>query len=75
MKFLENFLSNFAVLPITNEILESAYEIFKDNFLKTKIGFADALISATAIFFDIPLASRNKKHYQTITRLKFILPY
>lgn len=75
MKLYEDFLSHFILLPITNEIIELAFQIFKEHFLRSKIGWQDAIIAASAIYYNIPLISRNKKHYAPITRLNFRAPY
>ncbi|MDP3150185.1 MAG: type II toxin-antitoxin system VapC family toxin [Ignavibacteria bacterium] len=72
---LEEFLSNFSVLTLSNEIIESAYEIFKTSFLTNNMSANDALIAATSIYFKFPLVSRNKKHYSKIEKLELIVPY
>jgi len=71
---LEEFLSNFSVLTLSNEIIESAYEIYKTSFLTNNMSVNDALIASTSIYFKFPLVSRNKKHYSAIEKLELITP-
>lgn len=55
------------VVPITNEILIKAVEIYRD--LKNKgenIDERDLLIGASAIALGISLKTRNKKHYEKL---------
>ncbi len=61
--------------PNSNEIIESAYEIYKTSFLTNNMSANDALIAATSIYYKFPLVSRNKKHYTTIEKLELTVPY
>ena len=72
---LEEFLSNFSILMLNNEIVDSGYEIFKSIFLKNNMSYMDALIASTALYFKMPLVSRNKKHYNNVEKLQLIIPY
>ncbi|MFN3694105.1 MAG: type II toxin-antitoxin system VapC family toxin [Ignavibacterium sp.] len=72
---LEGFLSNFIILPITNSIIANAYGIFKKYHLTNKLGILDSFIASTAENYNLPLCSRNQKHYRLIKEIKFVLPY
>jgi len=54
----------FIVIPLDNKILEKAIEIWKKLKYKGEpVDERDLLIGATAIVYNLPLYTRNKKHY------------
>ncbi len=61
------FLNSISILPFTKEASEKAALLL--NILKKKgtpIGLKDTLIAAIAINNDIPLLTRNLKHFNKI---------
>ncbi|AFH49720.1 Putative PIN domain nucleic acid-binding protein [Ignavibacterium album JCM 16511] len=72
---LEAFLANFVTLPLTNSIISNAYDLFKKYHLANQIGIFDSIIASTAQYFNLPLCSRNHKHYKMIDEIKLIIPY
>ena len=65
------FLNSILILPFTKEASEKAALLL--NSLKKKgtpIGLKDTLIAAIAINNDIPLLTRNLKHFNKIENLK-----
>ena len=64
-------LNSISILPFTKETSEKAALLL--NILKKKgtpIGLKDTLIAAIAINNDIPLLTRNLKHFNKIENLK-----
>ena len=71
--FWESFFSNTVVLSFDSSCAHIAAEIYKD--LKNRnlsIETDDILIAATAIHFNLPLASINRKHFDKIPNLILI---
>lgn len=63
----QDFISFFTVLEITGKIGFTAGELLREkktNFL------GDAFIAATCLIYELPLLTRNKKHFQKIPQLK-----
>ena len=59
----------FIVVPLSNEVLIKAVEIYRE--LKSSgemMDERDLLIGATAIALNIPLKTRNKSHYERLAR-------
>jgi tRNA(fMet)-specific endonuclease VapC len=62
--------SSFLIYPLDNPVLLKASEIYRDLKSKGKlISEADLLIGATAITYNIPLWTRNRRHFSNL------LPY
>lgn len=67
--FIKNF--NIKVLPIEEKIAEKFIEIKIDlENQKTPLADFDLLIGATAIVFNLTVATRNQKHFSRIKNLK-----
>lgn len=58
-EIIREFLDNFAVIPLNEEIAETAIEIRKNN----KIKLPDAIIWATAKYNNSLLITRNTKDF------------
>jgi predicted nucleic acid-binding protein len=65
--FLREF--NFEVLPLTENIGHRAAVYVEEYCLQVDLSVADALIAATAVENDLPLASGNVKHFSVIEGL------
>jgi len=61
-------LPNFSLQP---EIAEMAVDLVKTYSLSHKLEFADALIAATALHYDVKLFTLNRKDFTFIPNLKF----
>jgi len=70
-KTLTNFIDDANVLNLSNDVVKASIEIRKNH--KTKL--PDAIISATAIVYDLTLISRNIKDFNNIDGLKVIDPF
>jgi len=67
---LRRFLSPMVQLPIDPAIAELAGVTRRD----TGIATPDPLIAATALAHDIPLMTRNRRHFERIADLRSIAP-
>ena len=69
----EDFLKPFYVLPWTPDVsweYGGSYRYLSENGLL--IGSNDLWIAATAIVYNIPLVTRNVRHFQRVPELKLI---
>jgi len=74
LQALEQFLRRFRILKIDETISDKAVELLQRYRLSHGLLIADALIAATALSWDCPLASKNQRDYRFITDLD-LLPY
>lgn len=74
LRDLEQFLRHFRILKINEAISDKAVELLLQYRLSHGLLIADALIAATALSWDYPLASKNQRDYQFIVDLD-LLPY
>ncbi len=73
--FWNQLFTSFLILPLDSICIKEAVNI--QNKLKTnrqQIDFPDLLIAATAVAYDLPLATLNKKHFERIKVLNLITP-
>ncbi len=70
---LAQTLSATTILPLTEEIAETASLFRRDYRASTGCGLADCMIAATASHHDMELASLNAKHFTMLS--KVIVPY
>lgn len=69
------FLRSVDVLPLNRSIMQQFARIRGDLRRKGQIiGDPDIFIAATAIYNDLILLTRNKKHYERISELKVEFP-
>ncbi|MEJ2752727.1 MAG: type II toxin-antitoxin system VapC family toxin [Chloroflexota bacterium] len=71
---LNQFLKRFQPLKINEAISDKAIELLLQYRLSHGLLIADALIAATAMSWDCPLASKNQRDYRFIDGLE-LLPY
>lgn len=69
-KSLEIFLERFVMIHITEKISETALALMNRFRLSHGLLIPDAIIAATAIVFEIPFFSQNRKDYAFISDLK-----
>lgn len=71
LKAFEDLCSNNRVLPITDELIEQATNIYAELYIRGKlIGDADILIAATALVHGMALATNNERHFSRINDLQ-----
>lgn len=67
---LDDFISLFDVIPVSDEIAKSG-GLYKQQFFKSHgVGLADAIIAATSIISDAELKTLNTKHYPMLKGLR-----
>lgn len=72
LKALEHFLSHFNIIFLNQEITEIAIDLIRRYRLSHGLLIPDALIAATALTLDNPLATKNQKDYRFIESLKLL---
>ena len=71
---LDEFLSQYAVLPLNADIGARAYRLLRTYAKSHGLGVFDSLIAATAVENAFTLVTRNRKHYSMIEGLLFEIP-
>lgn len=71
-KCTKDFLTTFGfiVLPLTENIGHRASIYIEEYTLSSSLGSGDAIIAATAVENNMPLASSNVKHFRVIRELQ-----
>ncbi len=71
-KYTKDFLTTFGfiVLPLTENIGHRASIYVEEYTLSSNLGTGDAIIAATAVENNKPLASSNVKHFRVIKELQ-----
>ena len=72
---VERVLMDFEIIWLTPEGCEQALRAFAEHRLGYGIGLLDTLIGHTAVVFDLPLYTFNRKHYAAIPQLVTVEPY
>jgi predicted nucleic acid-binding protein len=70
-KLIDEFLNSFEIIPLDKNIAKQAGQIRRDY----NKPFADAIIAASAISYDLILITKNEKHFSGVKNLKTINPY
>ncbi|HEY2582127.1 MAG TPA: type II toxin-antitoxin system VapC family toxin [Mucilaginibacter sp.] len=73
IEFWDDFFSNLTVLPFDSETSKVAVAInagLKKN--NKQIDIPDLFIAATAVMYNLPCATLNKKHFERIEKLELI---
>lgn len=69
----EEFLSDFGVIHSDELLCEFWAEIRRDAYkFGNPIDIADAWVASVALYFDIPLVTNNRRHFQNVKNLKII---
>jgi len=63
-------LENFSVLSIQHKISQMAVDLVKSYCLSHKLNLPDALIAATALYYDVELFTLNVKDFRYIPNIK-----
>jgi len=70
----ERFLARFEVIRLSEQSADGAVDLVRRYRLSHGLLLADALIAATALATDVPLATKNRRDFRFITGLK-LQPY
>jgi len=73
-KKIDNILSKLKILKIDNEITNK-YMLLLEKYGMHRATMPDYIIAATAWAKNLPLLTRNKKHFEHIKEIKLIPPY
>lgn len=66
----EEFCANNKILPITEDVISQAAEIYADLYKRgALIGDADILIAASALVNGLGVVTNNERHFRRITNL------
>ena len=71
-KSLQEFLSAFEVIQLDSSISQIAVQLFNDYRLSHGVLIPDMLIASTALSYDIPLLSKNRKDFRFIDDLDLL---
>lgn len=66
------FLNRFYCYSLNDDIAKIAEQLLQTYALSHQLKIADCLIASTALYFDLPLLSRNKKDFHYIEKLTLI---
>ncbi len=66
LKRIEKQLSKYTAIPINTDITDIFLDLFRTLALSHRPGIADTLIAATALYYQLPLYTYNKRHFQFI---------
>lgn len=71
--FWEEFFKDFQILPLTSKCVDAAAEVNETLRKKNKqIAFPDLLIAASAMAYNLPLATLNAKHFSRIPEIRLV---
>jgi len=73
-KKIDKILSKLKILKIDNEITNK-YMLLLEKYGMHRATMPDYIIAATAWAKNLPLLTRNKKHFEHIKEIKLIPPY
>ena len=71
---LDVLLTGYRAIPPSEDIARRAYDLMKTYTRSHGLHPLDALIAATALDEGLTLASKNRKHFQMISRLDLEVP-
>jgi len=74
LQVLEHFLSRFRIIKLNGVITAKATDLLRQYRLSHGLLIPDALIAATALFFDQSFITKNQRDFRFITGLG-LLPY
>lgn len=74
-QILAKLFKRFTILPVTESISWTALTWFMRYHLSHGIGFLDCLIAATADEHDMPLCTKNRKHFSIIPDITIEKPF
>lgn len=72
LRSLEQFLARFRVLPLNEQVSDTAVDLLRRYRLSHGLLIADALIVATALSSGIPFVSKNERDYRFIAGLRLL---
>lgn len=74
LRLMDDFLEKFQIIKLNEQISDTSVYLLKRYRLSHGLLLADAIIAATAVAIDVPLATKNQRDFQFIEELN-LLPY
>jgi len=74
LKKVEQKLTLFHRLEINQDILETATDLVKSYSLSHQLKLADAIIAATAMTYDVPFYTYNKRDFRSFSGIRLWAP-
>lgn len=71
---IEKFLRRFQLFSLNEKVATIAVNLIQQYRLSHGLLLPDSMIAATALAFDVPLASKNQKYFRYISGLQ-LAPY
>ena len=71
LQIIRKDLKKLSVLPINQDISENAVALIEKYALSHKLNLPDALIAATALWYNIPLYTLNMKDFRYLEGINF----
>lgn len=62
-------IKKYTVIPINSDICDLFLSLFEQFALSHRLAIADTLIASTALYYNLPVLTHNKKHFQYIPDL------
>jgi predicted nucleic acid-binding protein len=72
---LQQFAAQLTLVPVTAAASQKGYDLMQSFFLSHGLLIPDALIAATALVEQLPLYTRNVRHFRMIPTLTVRAPY
>jgi hypothetical protein len=72
---LQQFAAQLTFMPVTAAASQKGYDLMQSFFLSHGLLIPDALIAATALVCQLPLYTRNMRHFRMIPALVVATPY
>ncbi len=74
-KLIEQEILLYRILWLQEPISRLALDWYQRFRLRYGVGFLDCLIGATALYYDLPLATLNERHFAPFPDLQVERPY
>ncbi len=72
IRFIRKHLDHYTVLPITAEISDVFIDLFQEYSLSHKPSIPDTLIAATALHYELPILTLNKKDFHYFPGIRLL---
>jgi len=72
LRIIENKLHGFRLLNMQQDIFDLATELVRNYRLSHNLALPDAIIGATAIFYQMPLFTYNRKDFKFLPEIQLL---
>ena len=72
LKRIERQLSEYTSIPVNAGVTDIFVDLFRSYSLSHRRDIPDAFIAATALYYQLPLYTYNKKHFRFIPGIELI---